>query len=245
MPIRVSIAASKASLPNKQYTKDAEKRYTDLVKRAFLAWSTAADGRLTFEFVANPSDAQINCEWTNNPMDRAYSFELGHCGVIAGGIWKSTKLRALTFIGSEFASSDSVCYNVCLHEISGHALGLEHSVHPQDVMYFSIEPQNGLCKFAVLSQNDIARIRELYAYPSQPRELALQFCSAAFVRHDYEAAYQLLSSTERLKKSLEEFEESLEREDSGPKVESIDIHSMYGSYRQSCNGRCYRTKPEK
>jgi hypothetical protein len=229
MPIKASISASKLMSPSKSYTKVVSDRYAALAKRAFLAWSSATDGTLIFDFVSNPADAQINCEWTNNLKERAHSFASGHCETILKGrsIWLA-KQRALTYVGANLVASDMEFYNTCLHEI-GHALGLNHSSHPEDVMYSGGRVTSAHA-FAVLSKLDVYRVRKIYTYPFQSAQLALQYASAAFVDDDYDAAYKLLSETETKNKSLEQFQQALADQDHDPKPESLEIYRLYRDY---------------
>ena len=108
-----------------------------------------------FDFIANPADAQINCEWTNNLKERGNSFEAGHCDTIRSGSLRTEKQRPLIFVGSNLTETDTSFYNICVHEI-GHALGLMHSSNPQDVMYSMGGPQDAH-QFACLLYTSIAR----------------------------------------------------------------------------------------
>ncbi len=226
MPITVSISASKLSRINKSYKKAISTRYQDLAKRAFLLWSSATGGTLVFDFIANPADAQINCEWTNNLKERGNSFEAGHCDTIRSGSLRTEKQRPLIFVGSNLTETDTSFYNICVHEI-GHALGLMHSSNPQDVMYSMGGPQDAH-QFAVLSKQDINRVRTIYTNPGRAAQLALNFGTAAFLEHDYETAYSLLSETEKKNLSMEQFERELEKQDVGPRPDSIVIDCLQG-----------------
>jgi tetratricopeptide (TPR) repeat protein len=247
MPVRVSVSASKLMSPTKSYTTAVANHYADLAKRAFLAWSFATDGKLAFDFVNNSESAQINCEWTNNLKERGQSFEGGHCETVNRDSYVSQKQRALVVLGREGASDDIGFYNICLHEI-GHALGLEHSSHPEDVMYFSGSPTR-YSQFAALSKGDIQRVRAVYVYSEQAAHAALEFGTAAFVNRDYEAAYEMLSDAVKKKESMEQFTQRLVR-DGGPAPESLEIRELYGYHsgnnsifslvgRSQKNEKCY------
>ena len=53
-------------------------------------------------------------------------------------------------------------FEICLHEM-GHALGLQHSSNPADVMYFSGQTRTDKKATTQLSARDVERIRQLYA----------------------------------------------------------------------------------
>jgi tetratricopeptide (TPR) repeat protein len=229
MPIKVSISASKLMSPSKTYTKTVANRYANLARKAFLAWATVSNGKVIFDFVADPAAAQINCEWTNNLKERVLSFSGGHCETLNITSFRSQKQRPLIFVGANLIATDTEFYNACLHEI-GHALGLGHSSHPQDVMYSSERPHDDVHEFAVLSKNDVDRVTSIYTYPDQAAQVALEFGSVAFIDRDYQAAYDLLSEKAKSEKSMEQFQKRLEGKDRCPVPDSLEITEISHYY---------------
>ncbi len=228
MPIRVSVEQSKSMLPGKLANAESSVRYAAIAKKAFLTWSSAADRKLVFVLVNEPRTAQINLEWTNNPKEKSQSFVAGHCQTIReGNSIRSEKQRPLVFVGKTGAATDAEFYDICLHEI-GHALGLQHSSHPGDIMYHSEGAH-------ALSKSDIQQLKAIYVSPFEAAKVALEFANAAFVDQDYETAYQMLSVAEKKNKTLEQFQQALIDQDKGPKPDTVAIHQLYTDLRHQTN----------
>jgi len=148
---RTTWSASKTGTPTKI-------NYSLKVEQAFEEWSAASQKRLTFIFVDLPDNSNVECEWTTDRNKLHYSF--------AGGVtqYSRNKLgqpKATIYLLSE-SNSEADFYDTCLHEI-GHALGLQHSSNPSDIMYFSGQTRASTKTAPSLSSNDILRLKKLYS----------------------------------------------------------------------------------
>jgi len=134
--------------------------YAGLVERAFKEWSDASGGGVTFTFVANNSQANVECEWTTDQSKLSHSFAAGetHTGVNSIGKRKATAFIVVRPNDPDYDEKDF--YSTTLHEV-GHAIGLSHSATPADVMYFSSAAANQTR--SGLSEGDRRRVRQLYA----------------------------------------------------------------------------------
>jgi predicted Zn-dependent protease len=165
MPIRVAIASA-SGVPG---YRDA---FPQVLRDAFAKWAAASENRISFVFVQSPSQADICCDWTNNPNKVA---EGGRA--VEGGLTKlsgqpqsnrdvsinSARITILTNRNGQSLNDDDM-KKVCLHEV-GHALGINgHSNNNTDIMFFSESPT----VWPSLTKRDKATICRLYAnYPRQ------------------------------------------------------------------------------
>lgn len=139
------------------------------------AWMKAAQGRLSYQQVARPDQADLVCDWTNNPGEvtgKGTESEQGVAHIFGrdtgGGSIEISRatVRILTIDkekSEELPVSDDMMKKTCLHEV-GHALGLMgHSPNSHDVMFFSESPT----VWPVLSKRDKATLLRLYeSYPA-------------------------------------------------------------------------------
>ncbi len=119
-------------------------QFKGFVVRALETWNNAAGGRLPFELVTDPFEANIEVRFTANPSSAKmmrgneqgvthfmyYLSETNNC------IVKSAKIYILTLDRIHLApATDQLMESVCLHEI-GHALGIAgHSPFYGDIMF--------------------------------------------------------------------------------------------------------------
>lgn len=112
--------------------------FNDSLRDAFLSWSQS--GALSFEFVDDLSQADIECVWTDD-VSKLSSIGEGGEAVLKhrGPVVTHAKITLLTKrVVNNSALSEREVKSLCLHEI-GHALGvMEHSPRPNDVMYFTL-----------------------------------------------------------------------------------------------------------
>ncbi len=130
----------------------------DVIRDGILDWTdVAAPGIPSFEFVDDPGSADIPIVWAADPSGGwyvAYCFydidrmarRFGVAHILVTGRW-----------GDALADMHDI-YGVMLHEM-GHALGLRHSPHPEDVM--SIEGPIA----TELSERDRRTLTLLYERP--------------------------------------------------------------------------------
>ncbi len=140
--------------------------YTELcpssIEQAMEQWSAASNGKISFTLVNGEADADIICEWTDNPKDLSTPMEGGECRVSYesdGAIFRS-EIIILTKSPKEHLTSQSESLLiVCLHEL-GHGLGLSgHSSQLGDSMFAFASPM----KKQVLSERDKKTIQKLYS----------------------------------------------------------------------------------
>ena len=134
--------------------------FTNIVQSAFNYYAATFAGIISFNYVDNPSNAQINVTFParieRNDEDQfvagiTNNFSSGHD-------IQSSNIKLLTQKdGVKFSSA--FVYNTALHEI-GHSLGINgHSDNRIDVMY----PQTQATSMMTLSSRDIATLKIMYS----------------------------------------------------------------------------------
>jgi tetratricopeptide (TPR) repeat protein len=131
--------------------------FNQMLQESFLSWTTT--GTLSLEFVNDATQADIEVIWTDDVT------KLGSVGEGGEAVLKHRgpliTHATLTLLTCRPASRQAKLSNgeiktLCLHEI-GHALGLmQHSHHPDDVMYCT------LTSAANPSQHDLSQLALLY-----------------------------------------------------------------------------------
>lgn len=139
-----------------QSLRNFSSSYNDILQDSFLSWSQSGD--LSFEFVDSAAKADIECIWTDNVANLSSPGEGGEAVLRhQGTVVTHAKITLLTDrVGSRSALTEREVKALCLHEI-GHALGLmEHSAHPEDVMFCT------LSSAAVPTNRDFQNLQGLY-----------------------------------------------------------------------------------
>jgi hypothetical protein len=153
MPLKVFIG------PFKWYKAVHEAyQYQQMVLDAFNLWQKVSDGRVSFEFVTNINNSQINLSWKR--VDRE---SLGKCYYNYdeyGRLYSAEVVIGLSdgLIHAKYEDKNEV-YHTILHEV-GHALGLDHSPYRMDIMY--VPHQYGTIS---LTSRDIMTFNCLYNLP--------------------------------------------------------------------------------
>lgn len=152
--------------------------YADLAKEAFLSWASASAGKVSFQFVEKPNNADITLRWSTNSKDLSQPAEGGEAKVMRRGERiNSATIVVLTIMPvKELVMNDQLMHFICLHEI-GHALGIVgHSPNRADVMYCSIPLSFDKC---ALTERDAKTLQHIYLNDVKP--ISATKTSAGFV----------------------------------------------------------------
>ena len=151
-----------------KFTKGFNLKLVELFKEASKMLSNSIGDKLTFNFVIDREDADIEVSWVETLPAKSldaighteFKFNVG----LSYNVITKAKIKLLTS-KNEILFKDNQVILVSLHEL-GHALGLDHSKNKQSIMYTEI--QEGV---KGPSQEDIQNIIELYEKENLPNLL--------------------------------------------------------------------------
>jgi predicted Zn-dependent protease len=130
--------------------------FPEAVRSAFGTWATAGIP-VRFAFVPSNRDADIRVHWTTHLDHKTGSttWRTDRNGWLTQG-----DITLATHISDGMPLDSRGMRAIALHEV-GHALGLSHSLNPQDIMA-------PLIRVDVLSLSDRNTIKLLYSFPAGP-----------------------------------------------------------------------------
>ncbi len=164
-----------AQMPLKVYVTPGDSvpgfrpQFADILKQSFAAWSQASNGLVSFALVDRPEQAQIICQWSDDPNKFKNIAEAGHA--VLDSSTKTGLVRGtITFLTVPLVEQNPVTDNrmrrTCLHEI-GHVLGLAgHTANPDDAMFHTMGVAD---TWKDLTQRDANTIVRLYTLSSEQR----------------------------------------------------------------------------
>lgn len=165
MPLKVYIADGDGTMGYRDY-------YPDLMRKALNEWQTKTSGKISWQEVNSPAQANITCIWTANAKPNGPGVEAGETKSTVGinrftgeqNIMRANISVLTSLMGNSFSDTDM--YKTCLHEV-GHAIGMEgHSNTPSDIMY----PVLNNAQTPYLKDRDVNTIAALYS--EETRHLA-------------------------------------------------------------------------
>lgn len=144
-------------------------QFADILKQSLAAWGQASNGLVSFALVDRPEQAQIVCQWSNDPSKFKNIAEAGHAVLDSStktGLVRGTITLLTVPLVEQNPVTDNRMRRTCLHEI-GHVLGLAgHTANPDDAMFHTMGVSD---TWKDLTQRDANTIVRLYTLAPQQR----------------------------------------------------------------------------
>jgi tetratricopeptide (TPR) repeat protein len=155
-PLKVFIP--KSDTINLKYFNPA---FTGAVRQAFDDWREASKGLVSFTFVEDPTQANIDCAWKERPAGHV-AMEGGLCEMFMD-LKDHYLIKASITLFLEREKSAQEMTTVALHEI-GHSLGIDgHSSRPTDVMFEELVTRTADKNAMKISGRDANTLAKLYS----------------------------------------------------------------------------------
>lgn len=165
MPLKVYVAPGDT-------TPGYRPQFADLLKQSFASWSQASGGLVSFALVDRPEQAQIICQWSNDPSKFKNIAESGHAVLDSStrtGLVRGTITILTVPLVEQVPVTDNRMRRTCLHEI-GHVLGLAgHTSNPEDAMFHTMGVEDTWKDLSVRDANTIVRLYSQTQSPTQPQ----------------------------------------------------------------------------
>lgn len=151
MPLKVFIADGSA-------VRGYKEPFLGILKDAFRQWQDRSDRTVSFTFVTDAKESDIECYWSDDKAKLYNPSEGGHTMFIDRPTGRvHAEIVLLTSKGLKDEDNDSIMFRA-LHEI-GHAIGITgHSSNTADVMYMGETD-----RVHALTDADVATLKALYA----------------------------------------------------------------------------------
>lgn len=159
---------SDTSMPLKVYIeKDSQAsgyhgEFAQSLQEAFQDWAGSSHGKVGFQFVDDPAQANIKCAWTDDVTKMGSLEELGltHTVFDQDGIIQSATIDLYTLADRPNTPVEQLVRTakaVQLHEI-GHAMGMSHSQNAYDIMYPITAPEGLEFALTTRDKNTLAAL---------------------------------------------------------------------------------------
>ncbi len=132
-------------------------RNSYLMKKAFGDWETATNKAIRFEFIENPSDADITVYFVDKCSEFAeHAVGLTYPDIDKNGNFRHAKIEIAKYPDEgKIKLSNLDLTKIMRHEI-GHSIGLEHTNIPYSIMNPTID------RVLNITKDDIKIFKEIY-----------------------------------------------------------------------------------
>jgi tetratricopeptide (TPR) repeat protein len=229
MPITVYIDPSPGGEP-----------YLPDLRYAIGEWETATAGKLRFQEITEPDDADIRVTWQSRGLTQITDTKLGRAELtrLSDTDFEVEVLLSLRDEGGAAAISNEKMRTACLHEF-GHALGLwGHSPDADDMLFFASNAQKPTARDSATlirvyetplhtpQHDDAIRVlkAELDANPNHPRNRYL-LGAVYFDKGDFDAAISSFKACLELDPNFQQASTKLLQayQKTGRRQEAIDL----------------------
>ncbi|MBY0549348.1 MAG: matrixin family metalloprotease [Candidatus Obscuribacterales bacterium] len=164
MPVRVFVDNHGVAFTENEH-------FRNMIVDQLTTWSGASEGKVTFKLVNDQSNCDLTVKFTNSPLDVSNGDDVNagltmcsteedhdfHCIYL-----KKSRIFLMAFEpNTNKPISENELKYVALHEL-GHALGLKHSICPEDTMFPVVNKDFSTAAPPVPTNNDLVQLKKLY-----------------------------------------------------------------------------------